>query len=164
MTPVEGMAKGGGGKHDVLDRWTQDQLNELEMMVKEYTVTTTAREHIKWSKLVPALIAKGVRPRTTTVKSARGAWERRSIAGKSWSDATKRTPHFKCKFCGEWKLGHICKAAVNDTKDSKANRMSTLRAIRDQLQKECDELESEVAAEAAKAESNIASDGIEDVD
>ena len=54
---------------------------------------------------------------------------------------------------------------MNDTKDSKANRMSTLRAIRDKLQKECDELESEVAAaEAAKAESNIASDGIEDVD
>ena len=159
------MAKGGGGRHNVLDRWTQYQLNELEMMIKEYTVTTTTREHIQWSRLVPALIAKGVRPRTTTVKSARGAWERRSIAGKSWSDATKRTPDFKCKFCGEWKLGHICKAAVNDTKDSKANRMSTLRAIRDKLQKECDELESEVAAaEAAKAESNIASDGIEDVD
>ena len=53
---------------------------------------------------------------------------------------------------------------MNDTKDGKANRMSTLRAIRDKLQKECDELESELAAEAAKAESNIASDGIEDVD
>ena len=158
------MAKGGGGRHNVLDRWTQDQLNQLEMMVKEYTVTTTVRERIQWSRLVPALIAKGVRPRTTTVKSARGAWERRSIAGKSWSDATKRTPHFKCKFCGEWKLGHICKAAVNNTKDGKANRMSTLRAIRDKLQKECDELESELAVEEANAESNIASDGIEDVD
>ena len=113
--------------------------------------TTTAGQHIQWSKLVPALIAKGVRPRTTTVKSARGAWERRSFAGTSWSDATKRTPHFKCKFCGEWKLGHICKAAVNDTKDSKANRMSTLRAIRDKLQKECDELESELAVEEAQS-------------
>ena len=160
------MAKHGGGKHDVLNPWTQYQLNELEAMVKEYTVTTTARVYVRWSLLGPALIAKGVRPKTTTVKSARAAYERRDIAGKTWADVTKCTPHFKCKFCGKWKLGHICKAEVKDTEYGKARRMSALRAVRDKLQTECEELEAEVGAveEANHAELIIAPDDIEDVD
>ena len=117
-------------------------------MVKEYT---DRGQKIRWTKIVAALIDARIRAPSTTPKSVRGAWERRSAAGKSWSDAIRRTPDFKCKFCGEWKLGHICKAAVNNTTDAgQANRMSALRALRDKLQKECDELEASLAFEQAQ--------------